>query len=68
MSRNFKMASSKKRSRRTFTFEEMVELCAQDSNTVQSDIDCDPDGMSSEDEEELDQELLAARNFDLAVR
>ena len=46
----------------------MVELCAQDSNTVESDIDSDPDGMSSEDEEELDQELLAARNFDLAVR
>ena len=53
----FKMASSSKRSRVTFTAEEVAEICAQGGSDTESDIDSITGGISSGEEFDLDQEL-----------
>ena len=53
----FKMATSSKRSRVTFTAEEVAEICAQDGSDAESDIDSNTGGISSGEEFDLDQEL-----------
>ena len=58
------MASCRKNSRRTYTVEEVVDLCVQD----ESDIDSDPQGISSDEEEEIDRELLVSMEFDTRER
>ena len=62
------MASARKRKRRTFTVEEVADWCIQDFDNAESDIDSNPGGILSEDEEDLDRELLAARNRDMLDR
>ena len=52
----FKMASSSKRPRVTFTAE-VAEICAQDGNEAESDIDSNTGGILSREEFDLDQEL-----------
>ena len=52
----FKMASSSKRPRMTFTAE-VAEICAQDGSEAESDIDSNTGGISSGEEFDLDQEL-----------
>ncbi|KAK3726555.1 hypothetical protein QZH41_001957 [Actinostola sp. cb2023] len=58
------MASCSKRSRTTFTVEEVAKLCARDPENEDSDIDSSPGGMSSEEEVELDEELLNPSDFE----
>ena len=62
------MASCSKRSRTTFTVEEVAELCARDPENEDSDIDSSPGGMSSEEEVELDEELLNPSDFETELR
>ena len=59
-----KKPSASGRSRRTFTVEEVAELCIQDPDNTASDIDSSTGGISTDDEEELDWELLAASIHD----
>ena len=58
----FKMASSSKRPRVTFTAEEVAEICARDSTDAESDIDSNTGGISSAEEFDLDQELDGNRD------
>ena len=58
----FKMASSSKRPRVTFTAEEVAEICARDSSDAESDIDSNTGGISSGEEFDLDQELDGNRD------
>ena len=59
---SFKMASSSKRPRVTFTAEEVAEICARDSSNAESDIDSNTGGISSGEEFDLDQELDGNRD------
>ena len=58
----FKMASSSKRPRVTFTAEEVAEICARDSSDAESDIDSNTGGISSGEEFDLDQALDGNRD------
>lgn len=51
------MASCSKRPRRNFTAEEVAEMCTQSDSEAGSDIDSTTGGISSAEEEELDQQM-----------
>lgn len=52
-----KMASCSKRPRRNFTTEEVAKMCTQSDSEAGSGIDSTTGGISSAEEEELDQQL-----------
>lgn len=62
------MASNSKKSRTIFSVEEMVEMCCKSSNEDGSDIDSETGGMSSEEEDEIDRELLFPSDIEIELR
>ena len=52
------MASSSEHDKRVFTAQEVADICARSESDDFSDIDSETGGISSSEEEELDNELL----------
>ena len=62
------MASCSKRPRRNFTAEEVAKMCAQSDSEAGSDIDSTTGGISSAEEEELDQQLQRISDSEVDLR
>ena len=62
------MASANKRPRRYFTAEEAAEICARSDDESSSDIDSATGGISSEEEDELDQQLCRTSDSEMELR
>ena len=58
-----KMASGNKRPRRYFSPEEVAEICTRSDEESGSDIDSTTGGISSEEEDELHQQLQSASDW-----
>lgn len=63
-----KMASSSKRPCRVYTAEEVANICMINDNEDESDIDSETGGISSGEEEELDEELQGISEAEFKLR